>query len=280
MWSRRYRSFGDYSVTTLLNPVRVVHLARRHPTELRRSLASQISAFVGSGVHLNFEESIRSYSIIDPRYMVERTVMDKVCDRIITGRFDILYDEKHIYDIKTAKTWKVIYDPGMKEWHEQQNIYAHLLRARGCDVHSINIVALYLDWNKSAAFRQDKYPPHPVVEYKLNLWDDAVTRSFLEGKVTGMKEHETTPDDELPECTDDEMWVRDTSYAVMKEGQQKAVRVFPELKDAAESLEKYQLRSDGRYSIQTRPGRRVRCEEFCECNEVCGQWKKWRESNG
>ena len=96
IWQRRYRSIGDYSATTLLNPPRMVQLQKRYPEAQERTVASQLAAFVGSGVHAFFEEMLRYKAVVEPRYELERTVMDKVCDRVITGKFDVLWNERHL----------------------------------------------------------------------------------------------------------------------------------------------------------------------------------------
>jgi hypothetical protein len=277
-WGKRYRSFGDYSVTTLLNPPRIVHLGKRHGSEVVKPPEQTIAAFIGSGVHSMFEESLKYHAVIDPRYEIERTVYDKIDDRLITGKFDILWDGKHLYDIKTCKTWKKIFDPNMEEWHQQLNIYAYLLHNRKLDIRSINIIAVYLDWSKVYAMRDLSYPAERVIEYELNLWDWDFTEKFLRERVNLMKITEKVMDDELPPCTDEEMWVRnaDIKYAILQNASAKrAYRVCDSLSEAREVASKWKGLEVGSSFIEVRKPSRKRCEDWCDINSFCNQYTEY-----
>lgn len=281
MWQRRSRSFGDYSVTTLLKPPRVVQLEKRHGHEVERPLESLISAFMGTGVHSMFEENLKLKQITEPRYDIERTIMDKIEDRIISGRFDALWDSQHLYDFKTCKTWKKIFDPGMVEWHQQLNIYAHMLRNRGLDIKSINIIAIYMDWSKMRSLRERDYPQAPVVEYKLTTWPDEVAGQYLRDRINLMKTCEETADESLPECTTEERWMRHDNggpcvYAVMaKPDATRALRVCDTEAEAREFAANSKACTPGVSYIEIRYATAKRCEDFCAINSFCSQYREY-----
>jgi hypothetical protein len=283
MWQRRYRSFGDYSVTTLLKPPRVVHLEKRHSHEVERTLDSLISAFMGTGVHSMFEENLRFKQVMEPRYDIERTVMDKIDDRIISGRFDVLWDGRHLYDFKSCKTWKKVFDPDMVEWHQQLNIYAHLLRNRGLDIQTINIIAIYMDWSRMMSMRGSGYPPAPVVEYRLSCWPDDVAKNFLHQRIELMKASEECSDEALPECTTEERWMRHDNgnpcvYAIItKEGATRALRVCDTEADAREFASTSKAVVPGTSWIEVRYAQAKRCEEFCAVNKFCTQYREYMD---
>ena len=236
-WSKRYKSYGDYSVTTLLNSPRQVHLQKRYGSQVIREPEQQVAAFIGTGVHSMFEESLRLQAILDPKYEIERTVFDKIQNRLITGKFDILYDNKHLYDIKTCKVWKKVFDPDLVEWHQQLNMYAWMLRNRGLDIKSINVIAIYMDWQQQRAFRDDSYPNAPIIEYELKLWQDDYTEKYINGRIKLMVESETLTDEQLPFCSSEEMWQRasETTFAVMpKKEATRASKVFSTMEEAKE----------------------------------------------
>jgi hypothetical protein len=275
VWGKRYRNFGDYSVTTLLNPVRMVQLLKRYGDKVEREPAKQISAFIGSGVHAAFEDSLKLQSLLDSRYDVERTVFDKIEDRLVAGKFDVLFDNKHLYDIKTCKTWKKIFDPNMEEWHKQLNIYAYLLKRRGVPIKSINIIAIYLDWQVKHKMNNPEYPPESVVEYELTMWEYDNTDAYLRERVSAMKAAEEVPDDALPYCTNEEMWARDTdtSYAVMpQEGAARALKVCHSMQDAVEYARGSKSVRPAISYIEVRKPLRKRCEEWCDVNKFCNQY--------
>jgi hypothetical protein len=282
IWQRRRHSFGDYSVTTLLNPPQVVQLTKRYGERVERPIESVMSAFMGSGVHMMFEENLRLKQVMEPRYDIERTIMDKIEDRIITGRFDVLWDGKHLYDFKTCKTWKKIFDPNLTEWHEQLNVYAHLLRNRGLDISSVNVIAIYMDWVRSRALRDRDYPQTPVVEYKLNLWDDAVSARFLRSRIVLMKENEDVRDENLPNCTDEERWMRHADsmlpyvFAVMsKPGATRALKICNTEAEAQEVASQSKSCTKGLSFIEKRYATAKRCEEYCAINSYCFQYKQY-----
>jgi hypothetical protein len=276
-WSKRYKSYGDYSVTTLLNSPRQVHLQKRHGAQVVREPEQQIAAFIGTGVHSMFEESLRLQAILDPKYEIERTVFDKIQNRLITGKFDILYDNKHLYDIKTCKVWKKVFDPDLVEWHQQLNMYAWMLRNRGLDIKSINVIAIYMDWQQQRSFRDDSYPNEPIIEYELKLWQDDYTEKYINGRIKLMVESETLTDEQLPFCTTEEMWQRasETTYAVMpKKEATRASKIFPTLEEAkGYGRDKFATSPDA--FIEIRRPDRTRCERWCDGKDWCSQYRDY-----
>lgn len=281
VWSKQYKAYGDYSVTTLLDSPRIVQLTRRHKDEIVRPPEQQVSAFIGSCVHAGFEKSLRLQSLIDDRYDIERTVFDKIEDRLITGKFDILLNQRHLYDIKTCKTWKHVFDPQHREWTEQLNLYAYLLQRRGVEVRSINIIALYLDWVEREMLARPEYPRKPVEEYELTLWYYEDADLFIKDKIKTMKAAEEMPDEHLPLCTSDQMWERniDGQFAVLKDDKaQRAARKFDTMVEAvAYAKEK------GHAIVEKRLPVRTRCEKWCDVNKWCNQYAEYvnkRDASG
>lgn len=273
-----YQSFGDYSVTTLINPPRLVALQKRYQDRLDPPPESQVASFIGTGVHRYFEHCLQSFKIMDSRYELERGISEKIADRLITGTFDILYDNSHIYDIKTCKVWKLIFDPNMEEWTQQQNMYAYLLHLRGIDVKTINVIAVYLDWIEGNAIRDRKsYPQQNVVEYKLNLWPWQETEIFLNERLALHKACEKLDDEELPECSRSERWERheggaQVKYAVMKNKQAKrATRVFVDSNEAVDYFKSNKSLNSSSF-IEIRYARRKRCEKYCSANMFCDHY--------
>jgi hypothetical protein len=95
-----------------------------------------------------------------------------------------------------------------------------------------------------------------------------------------MKITEKVMDDELPLCTDEEMWVRnaDTKYAVMLSATaQRATRVFDSLGDAQSYCSGADRKKivPGVSFIEVRKTSRKRCEEWCDINNFCNQYKEY-----
>ena len=92
----------------------------------------------------------------------------------------------------------------------------------------------------------------------------------------GIKPHEEYLLDaamlEIPVCTDEERYMQPTKWAVMKDGQKKAVKLF----DRDEDAENYIFTLAGispakglKYSITERKGGYMKCLWYCGVSGVC-----------
>jgi len=82
-------------------------------------------------------------------------------------------------------------------------------------------------------------------------------------------------DEPLPECSDEERWLRNSKWAVVKSGSKKAARVYDTKEDADDDLK---ARKDG-YAVEHRPGKPVRCDgNYCGVAEWCDQWARIKEA--
>ena len=276
-----YKSYGDYSATSLIDTPRIVQLKKRYGHLVQVDPERQMASFIGTGVHNYFEDTLRQYAALNKDYELERSVFDSVGGRLITGRFDILYDQKHIYDIKTAKVWKKIFDPEMVDWHAQQNIYAWLLRRRGVAIESINIVAVYLDWQKGNALRDRNYPQERVQQYRLNLWSPERQEAFIRERLDLHVAAENLSDNELPACSPEERWERFPSglpvqYALFKNREAKrALRVADTMNEIVDIIKEKNIASDG--IIEVRHAKRTRCLDWCDGAPWCNHYLQYKQ---
>ena len=286
----RYTSSGDYSVTSLIDPPRVVQLKKRHK-DIVPPIKSVISAMLGTAVHEYYEKNLKAWAI---KHAYDKMVMERQLSyafyandskrvRTVSGRFD-LKDGDELWDIKTAKAWKIIFDPTLEDWHAQQNMYAYLCHLDGIEVKSINIQALYKDWLESAAIRDTRnYPQSQVVHYVLDFWPYEKTEAYLLERLDLHTAEENTPDDELPMCTRKERWERfqgghEVEYAIMKSHKAKrAVKVFRN----NESLDEILAVANGMKGItkesfiEVRYAQRKRCEGYCSVNSKCNAYQSY-----
>lgn len=297
IYGKEYRSLGDYSATSLIDPPRKVQLTKRYGHLCKPTIESMIAAMIGTAVHEKMEKLLRLANVKNPDYLLERSVVSalnvsrpdettsggilmpkyKKWTRLVAGRFDILYKEQDLYDIKTVKTWKLIFDPEMVDWHQQQNIYAYLLKDRGIEIKTVNIVAFYLDWIEANAIRDKNYPQSPIVQYKLKLWDWNQTDEFIKARLLTHCEAEDMKDEELPECTREEMWERLPEFAIMKNSKAKrATKVIREGTFEDALREARSMGGLGKDSfIEVRNQVRKRCEKYCKVKDYCSQWQNY-----
>lgn len=281
-----YTPYGDYSVTTLISPPRIARLQKRYGKDAEPDVQRDMPSIYGTAVHNYMEHCLRKYDMVDDvQYELERMLFTKMGDRMITGRFDVLANGKHMYDFKTCKTWKTIFDPNFEEWHEQQNIYAFiLLREQGITVDTINIIALYQDWQEGQALRSSSYPQSQMIEYELEKWEPQVVEEFIRERLYLHKQCEELPDNELPECTREERWERfsdgrTVQYALMKDKKARAA-VSGSLKcnSVKELVELARTKKlTGESFIEVRYAQRKRCEKYCAINQWCNLYQEYCE---
>jgi hypothetical protein len=249
---------GQISVTELINPPQIRALTIKHWDEISEDASERLWAAVGSLMH----QMLESHADI-PRHQAERTLSTVVEGVTVTGTFDLYYEEGVLTDYKFVSVWTTM--NGVKgEWEQQLNLYAHLLRLTGARVETIQIVAIYRDWTKSKAF-DSNYPSAQVQTFTVPLWTNEAAESFLLERVRLHLKAETG---EVLPCTPEERWERPTRYAVMKQGQKRAVRVFDTREEAECNITK-----TGLY-VEERLGSSVRCESYCMVASFCPQYAK------
>jgi hypothetical protein len=173
-----------------------------------------------------------------------------------------------------TSVWSVIH--GLKpEWENQLNINTWLLMKNGWNVQQHQIVALLRDWSKYKA-HEPNYPSCQVAIVPAPMWSWEQANQYIEGRVALHQSVVNVSDDDLPECTPEEMWEEPTKFAVMKKGRKSAVRLLESQEAAEKYIENNQL--DSKHSIEVRPGSRKRCDDYCSVNTFCSQFKEYRRA--
>lgn len=272
-------------MTDLLSPPRIVHLRNRHKHELPPvTVEDSWKAFQGNAWHDFIDRNIRKaaaqgLACYQNRFLSEAKFWELIAGRKITGKLDT-YDarEKVLYDYKVTSTYKAILGDHT-DWEIQLNAYAWFLSMNAHDVEHIRIVAIHPEWKKFDMMRDPKYPRAPIHEIELNLWTPVEQFDFIEGRVQALVDSEGLEDDALPECSPEDTWEKPTKYAVMVPGGKVAKRVTESEADAHSyvewnnSQEKRKPIKD--YSVEVRPGGRMRCEEYCRVNFFCNQYQEY-----
>ena len=284
MEQERYSKSGDYSVTDIISPPRVVHLKKRYGHLATPDLGASIPSMLGTAIHEYFEKYLGKW--IDKHdyadYSLEEQVQIERLGRKISGRYDIR-ERDALYDLKSIKVWKLIFDRHLDEYHEQQNLYRLLVYLdKGITLNALNIVAIYKDWQEGNALRDSNYPQHQVIEYGLQLWPMSKAEEFLDVKLAELIRCEELTDEELPVCTRDERWERHPGgetlhYAILKNRTAKrATKVvrggsLDEAVEVARGMKGMTTAS----TIEIRYAMPKRCLKYCDVNEHCSFYKQW-----
>lgn len=265
------------SVTELIGPPQLRQLAKRYSSVLEEDASDRIWALLGSAVHEILARSEeRSGQAERP---LSTLINHRDTNFLLTGTSDriALTDDGHIIqDYKVASVWEVIY--GVKpERVAQLNIYRYLLmeeQGRYTNVDRLQVVYLLRDWKKNEARNKPaEYPQSQVAVVDVPIWSYFETHAFV---IEQLERHFFGHN---PYCSTDERWARPTTYALMKKGNKKAIRVMEDSSMLVDYAELKGLTGKD-YSIEVRQGRNVRCEDYCPVAIVCPQWAALREVQG
>jgi hypothetical protein len=118
------------------------------------------------------------------------------------------------------------------------------------------------------------YPKAPIQVIEIPIWTHDRVEAFIRERINLHRDSKVNADwnEELPLCTEEERWVRETKYAVKKEGRKTAVRVYDTEEEAKALLGDMPEKDKG--FIEIRKGEAVRCTgNFCGVNQWCTQYQ-------
>jgi len=252
---------NELSATTLLKGTKEIILTRRHWEELTVDAADKIWAVWGTAVHALLEaEGEHEFTECDFKVPMPNGM-------VLTGRIDNYNMETEtITDYKTGSVWKVIFQD-FEDWRMQGILYAWMLVQNGFKVKRAVFIDLLKDHSKSKAKFDSSYPEAPVYlyGYPITAAELKEGENFINEKLAEYQKYKDMADDEIPPCTDKERWATETKYAVMKNGNKKAVKVCD---TEAEAQQRAATLGAGHY-VETRPGVSKKCAEYCDCCDFC-----------
>lgn len=218
-----------YSVTELLKPIKEIILWRRYYDIVTQDVSELITASFGTAFHTMME----GVSTGDIEERIEYEVSPGV---YLTGRYD-RYENYILHDYKTTSVWKW-QNGDFSEYKKQGLMYAWLLRKKGLYVEKCVFHLFLKDHSLSKASRSDNYPEVAYQTYEFNVTanDLADIEKYITERIAHIESLLDTPDNELPMPTHDESWYTGDTYAVMKQGGARALKVFDSIENAHEYI--------------------------------------------
>jgi len=258
---------ADISVTTLIDSPRINILKGQNKGEIESDVSDMIWPLLGTAVHHMLESGPAKGNVT-----MEERLFVNINGWALSGAID--HQEEidgkiHISDYKVTSVWSVIY--GKEEWVKQLNCYAQMVRmAKDKEVGSVRIIAILRDWNRRDAMLKPDYPKSPVATVEIPLWPEAQAIEYLHDRIEVHQDAQMMWDtkEAVVNCSDDERWMKKTTYALTKKGNKRATKVFEFFDDAAAELLIHGLG----YEVITRKGEYTRCEQYCSVSEFCTQF--------
>ena len=262
---------SNMSITELMNSPRIVQLKRKHWDELTEDVADLVWSIFGTAIHNILEHGKGDSHIVEERIHIELDGMR------ISGAIDLQEIEEDgivVSDYKTTSAWAVMNEK--QDWHNQLNSYAYLVEAaKKAPVKKLQIIAIVRDWSRRDAATREGYPKAPIVVIDIPLWSFEEREAYIRSRISlhGDAFFEMETDGQMPNCTSDEMWEKQTLYALKKDGNVRAKSVHDTRESAEESLAYVteKAKKGEKFLIEVREGGRTRCESFCQVAPYCQQ---------
>lgn len=263
----QYYSKGksDYSVTELMSPPRVQRLRAQNDAQMEQDVSQMLWPLLGSALHVVMERGETEGWLSEERLFAE------VDGMVVSGAIDlqeITPQGVGIVDYKFTSAWAVMNEK--IEWEQQLNVYKWLVeRVKKAPVKSLRICALIRDFSRHDMGREG-YPQSPIHMVDIPMWDAVKAESYVRERLEMHRNSKLSADfgEALPECSPEERWMSETTYAVKREGRKTAIRVFKTIEEATE------LAGKEKGYVETRLGEPKRCTgNYCGVAQWCDQYQ-------
>lgn len=256
----------DFSTTQFGNPVTMTILQHRHKDEIVSDSSDALMRVLGSGVHAVCEMALSK----EPNMKLEERLFVNVHGKVIGGQYDLYLTDSHtLIDFKLTKANSYIFGGRESKYSSQMNINKYILEKNGYMVDKMDIVEIYRDWDEKKAKIDTKYPPKAINITTIPAVTSAITEYRLKEYIDEYEKLKNTPDNLLPPCPPKDRWERGASFAVMKRGASRAVKLF-ETKDEATAFINSGGVSVASHYIEERVPVPLRCiDGWCEVCSWC-----------
>lgn len=284
---------GVISVTSLLKPIRQLVLSRRVPPEENiPDLSSMIPSRMGTAIHNGVEHAwTHNYK----RAMKDLGYPDKVIDRImvnpkpedlkpdtipvymeirstrelngqkVSGKFDFIGNGQ-LEDFKSTSTYTWVKDTKDEDYVLQGSMY-RWLNPELVTKDTMTIQFFFTDW--SAMMRNTpNYPERRTMSRKFNLMSLEDTEAYISGKLIQIQTFMNAPEEDLPLCTDKELWRKDPSWKYYKNPAKKD-RSTKNFDNEAEAIARWT--TDGMVGEVVMVPGQVKACHYCRAFTACKQ---------
>lgn len=284
------------SATTLLKPLRQIILPGRIPAgEGLVNLADMMNSRMGSAIHDGIEKAwlsnhaVAMQSMGLPQRVIDRVAVNPTDEMLagnpdlipvyleqrlsrrldkwkITGKFDFIGEGK-VQDFKSTSTYTYKKQTNSDKYMQQGSIYRWLdpkkITQDRMDIHYI-----FTDWKGALVKTDPAYPPKRFHTQSFDLMSLNETEAFIARKLALIEQYWDAPEDEIPECSDDELWRSEPQFKYYKnpEKTQRSTKNFETKQDAY-----IRLAEDGNVGIVKEvPGQVTACK-YCPAFGACTQ---------
>lgn len=280
------------SATSLIKPLKQLILSQRVPPEQRSvDILSVVKSRMGSSIHdgierawvghyersmqkLGYPQSVIDRIVVNPTeplapdaipvYMEKRSFRE-INGFKISGKFDFVADGR-LEDFKSTSAFTWVNETKTDDYKLQGSIYRWL----NPDIITKDHMAIQFFFTDWASYKANEpgYPSRQVEQKLIPLLSLEQTEDFIIKRLDQIKHYTYLDQDQLPRCTDDELWRKEPAYKYYK-NPSKRTRSTKNFTTLAEANAR--LAEDGNVGIVVEvPGQVVACK-YCPAFPVCTQ---------
>lgn len=301
-----HQDIANYiSATSLMKPLRHLVLGPRVPPQSRKiDVEDFIPTALGKSLHDSIEkawtigygpalrkmgypdsvieniainptdEQRRASNSMIPVYLEQRMFRKVVINGVeytIGGKFDLV-TEGIVQDAKSTSAYSWLMGGKDDDYRLQMSIYRWIDAAQPLpkiteDYGRINFI--FTDWQRAQA-RQNPAYPQKRVEYKeFKLLSLKETETWVIDKLNQVIKHRSTPEAQLPECSDEDLWLSEPQFKFYNDASKtggRSTKNFTVLSEA----QAFQAEKGGKGVIVTVPAVPKRCS-YCDVFAICTQ---------
>lgn len=295
------------SVTTLMRPIRQIVLAQRiPPAERTADVEDFIARAVGHALHDSMEKAwtkgyARSLKLLGtPQHVIDTILINPTDEEVaakpgcipiyleqrafrehegfkIGGKEDMI-TEGIVNDTKSTSVWGWVKGTRMQDHILQMSLYRWVEAQRTDggkpriteDFGRVNYI--FTDWSKAQAKSVDGYPPRRVMSKDVPLLSLHETEHWVDNKLAQIDHYRDKPEDQIPECTDEELWRSDPVfkfYLDPTKASDPTARCTKRFDNKADA-DAFMASKGGRGIVKTVPGEVKACG-YCPAFDGCTQ---------
>lgn len=282
------------SVTELIKSVRQIVLSRRvQKKDTTIEVVDQFKSRLGQALHSAIERAWKEHykkSLLllgHPQKMIDRIQInplnpgpdvlpvyieqrvEKEFDGIVVGgKYDLII-EGRLMDAKSTSVYAYMNNSSIGKWKLQGSVYRLLNQDKIFDDH-LYVQYLFTDWSRASAGSVAGYPATPVLEQAVQLLSVSDTERYVRGKLQEIKQHQDTPEAQLPLCTEEDLWRDPPKYKFYGDPEKakaggRSTKNFDSLAEA-----NMHVNDKGKGVIVTVPGQPKACN-YCAAFNLCTQ---------
>lgn len=259
------------SATTLMQPPRAYALSRQNWEDLEIDVSDVIASRYGTAIH----DSVEKVKLTNCKQ--EQRLRKGIMNKTVTGKFDILKkvgnDSWELIDVKSTSVWSYIYGSKDEEYIKQLSIYRWLAIENGYNViPEAKIWMIFTDWSQERARKSEEYPNTRIAIKPISLWNEDQTMKYIGERITLLDAAVKMKQEDMPKCTDEELWAQADVWQIMKEGRKTAVKNCETEDQANEYIGAMDPKAREKISINLRKGGVKRCK-YCIARKFCTQYQ-------